>query len=312
MSHTINSVIREKAKRKYLVNLLGDFCSVCNQKKKLYDFHHLDRKSKDFQIGNNDFRLSDLLKEANKCSLVCKNCHREIHDPYDENKLTQKHKIKLQMLEYKNTNCCSKCGYSGNINVLDFHHVDPSAKSFNIGNATISLKGLIVDAKITENVKKELDKCIVLCSQCHAEEHYDFSFDEQYSKEIEYHSKNIREIQPKIDRELVKNMFIGGKRLIDISRELKASKGTICDILKSFGLTTSIKVIKEKSIQKKIIKKAIVIENKEKRRKFNPTLEEAIELTNNMSCRKIGIMYGISHVAVYNRCIKLGINFKNK
>ena len=256
--------------------------------------------------------MSELLKEVNKCSLLCRNCHRGIHNPYDENKLTQKHKIKLQMLEYKNTNCCSKCGYVGNINVLDFHHTNPSTKSFNLGDATISLKGLIVDSEITENVKIELDKCIVLCSQCHAEEHYDFNFDEQYSKEIEYHSTNIKEIQPKIDRDLVKNMFISGKRVIDISRELSASKGTISDILKSFGLTTSIKVLKEKSIQKKIIKKAIVIENKEKRRKFNPTYVEAVELTNNMTCREIGIIYGISHVAVYNRCIKLGISFKKK
>lgn len=44
-------------------------------------------------------------------------------------------------------------------------------------------------------------------------------------------------------------------RVIDISRELKASKGTISDILKSFGLTSSIKEKKEKAVTKKKIKK---------------------------------------------------------
>lgn len=43
------------------------------------------------------------------------------------------------------------------------------------------------------------------------------------------------------------------------------------------------------------------------RRKFDPSIEEAIELKKTMSCREIGALFGISHVAVYNRLIKMGV-----
>lgn len=60
---------------------------------------------------------------------------------------------------------CSKCGYSENLAVLDFHHKDPSTKSFSL------------DARKLSNTKesellKELVKCELLCSNCHREEHY--------------------------------------------------------------------------------------------------------------------------------------------
>jgi transposase len=216
------------------------------------------------------------------------------------------------MLEYVDKYSCEKCGYDKKQSTLHFHHILPNTKQFNLSDVTIHKYGTMVAGEIVDMVKSELDKCIVLCSQCHAEEHYDFEFDILYSKEIEDHSKNIREIQPKIDRDFVKNMYDSGLRCIDIARELNASKGTISDILKSFGLTTSAKIIKEKSIINKNLKKEQSIVLAEKRRKFNPTIEEATELINIMSCREIGLIYSVSHVAVYNRLIKMGVLIKRK
>jgi predicted HNH restriction endonuclease len=57
---------------------------------------------------------------------------------------------------------CSICGYNKNINVLELHHINPKEKEFTIsGNHSRSW----------EKIKKELDKCMVVCSNCHREIH---------------------------------------------------------------------------------------------------------------------------------------------
>lgn len=50
------------------------------------------------------------------------------------------------------------CGWSGNIAAYEFHHKDPSKKSFEIGPCA---------NKSWEVIKKELKKCKLLCSNCH-------------------------------------------------------------------------------------------------------------------------------------------------
>jgi hypothetical protein len=70
-------------------------------------------------------------------------------------------KQKLQMMKYKG-NCCSICGYNKNITALEFHHIDPKTKSFELSYHS---------AKNWEEIKTELDKCIIVCSNCHKEIH---------------------------------------------------------------------------------------------------------------------------------------------
>ncbi len=57
---------------------------------------------------------------------------------------------------------CTVCGYDRCVQAMDFHHVDPSTKRFGIGGNLSSSK-----AKLTA----ELNKCILLCSNCHREFH---------------------------------------------------------------------------------------------------------------------------------------------
>lgn len=57
---------------------------------------------------------------------------------------------------------CEKCGESRNW-VIEFHHKDPSAKSFNIGNQ---------HSKKESDVLEEVKKCVCLCANCHTEFHY--------------------------------------------------------------------------------------------------------------------------------------------
>ncbi|MDT7542376.1 MAG: hypothetical protein QOE33_2280 [Acidobacteriota bacterium] len=58
---------------------------------------------------------------------------------------------------------CQVCGYEHCIEALEFHHLDPKQKDFGISN-----KGY---TRSWEKVKKEVDKCILLCANCHREVH---------------------------------------------------------------------------------------------------------------------------------------------
>jgi len=57
---------------------------------------------------------------------------------------------------------CADCGWQGHQAAFQFHHINPSKKDFVIGN---------VANKKWEVVKKELDKCLLLCANCHAIRH---------------------------------------------------------------------------------------------------------------------------------------------
>jgi len=59
---------------------------------------------------------------------------------------------------------CSKCGYNKNLSALEFHHLDPSTKSIELDNRTLSNSSI-------ETIEKELLKCILICSNCHSELH---------------------------------------------------------------------------------------------------------------------------------------------
>jgi len=57
---------------------------------------------------------------------------------------------------------CNRCGWSGLECGYDFHHLNPKEKDFQISCAA---------DKNWDTVKKELDKCELLCALCHRIEH---------------------------------------------------------------------------------------------------------------------------------------------
>jgi len=71
--------------------------------------------------------------------------------------------FKRQCLEYKNQFTCIKCGYGKCITALDFHHRDSDEKDFAISQCN--------NLRLNQKIKNELDKCDVLCSNCHREYH---------------------------------------------------------------------------------------------------------------------------------------------
>lgn len=74
----------------------------------------------------------------------------------------RRRKVKSLLVEYKGGQC-EKCGYDKCIGALEFHHLDPAQKDFGIGSKGNTLK--------LDIMKKEADKCILVCSNCHKEIH---------------------------------------------------------------------------------------------------------------------------------------------
>ena len=85
---------------------------------------------------------------------ICKVCVNKL-------RVIQLKENKQKLVDYKGGKCES-CGYDRCVAALDFHHLDPKEKEFTIG----SNKG-----KSWEALKVEVDKCAMVCSNCHREIH---------------------------------------------------------------------------------------------------------------------------------------------
>ena len=97
-------------------------------------------------------------KYKGKIQSHCRECNKK-------NATLRKQTLKKECVDYKGGKCCI-CGYDKYIGSLDFHHLDPSQKGFEFSHLKItSFK------KNEEKLKKELDKCILVCRNCHAEIH---------------------------------------------------------------------------------------------------------------------------------------------
>jgi len=69
-------------------------------------------------------------------------------------------RTKIKLVEYKGGSC-ERCGYNKSVAALQFHHRDPAQKEIRIGGSTKSF----------ESLRTEVDKCDLVCSNCHAEIH---------------------------------------------------------------------------------------------------------------------------------------------
>ena len=74
-------------------------------------------------------------------------------------------KLRLEFEAFKSTLKCSRCP-ENHPAALDFHHLDPSKKDFQIGSLT--RKGYSMS-----RLMAEVAKCEVLCSNCHRKLEYD-------------------------------------------------------------------------------------------------------------------------------------------
>jgi len=76
--------MKNNEKRLELIMFFGGMCNKCSYDENLsaLHFHHINPSEKSFSIsGTNLSRpFNELLREAQKCVLVCANCHADIHN----------------------------------------------------------------------------------------------------------------------------------------------------------------------------------------------------------------------------------------
>ena len=67
-----------------------------------------------------------------------------------------------QIMHNLKINGCAICGYNKCMDALDFHHTCLNSKKFYINTNSMMRKDLII----------EINKCILLCANCHREIHH--------------------------------------------------------------------------------------------------------------------------------------------
>lgn len=100
---------RNRTKQK-LVEYKGGKCQKCGYDKPIwnvYDFHHRDPNEKDFGISAKSWSFERLKEEVDKCDLLCRNCHSEVHWELDNEKRQERLLLNRVYLEDK---FCEHCG----------------------------------------------------------------------------------------------------------------------------------------------------------------------------------------------------------
>ena len=115
-SQTIRA-IRRKLK---LIDLKGGKCEKCGYDLNIsaLEFHHVDPTIKEFSLDSRNISnrsWDKILLEANKCKLLCSNCHKEVHYPdmtkeYFKNLELEKEPNACKKSEVEHHKNCPVCG----------------------------------------------------------------------------------------------------------------------------------------------------------------------------------------------------------
>lgn len=127
----------KKIDRISLVNNDGDEmkkCSICGQYRTLDMFYNK--------------------KTENRRDYCCKLCKNDLMMEIWKEK-------KVKAVQYKGGKC-QKCGYYKCVEAMDFHHREPQNKKYDWHKLRL---------QSWDKIEKELDKCDLLCRNCHCEEH---------------------------------------------------------------------------------------------------------------------------------------------
>lgn len=184
--------------------------------------------------------------------------------------------LKLKALEYKGGKC-EICGYDKNYAALEFHHLDPNEKDFGIASDGYT--------RSWENTKEELDKCILVCANCHRELHNPTWNKEGFQDRLDsYKKKEILNIPSK---EELEQRIYSGKTQKEIAEEYNVSISTLKRWYNQYSL-----------------------------KKENPIRPDKTKIEEDLkvySVPQLAKIYNMSAKGLYKLCIKLNIDYrKNK
>jgi len=160
-------------------------CGICNKTKPLSEFY--DKKRSKVRIDGTIHKWVGKYSACKKCTndYNSKNIHKykswfkQYRKDNKENisKRTKANYIKnklewINLISLKKEIKCSMCGYDKAWAALEFHHLDPTIKKFTIH----SMVNSVPTEERWEKMQIELDKCVVICSNCHREIHSKYDF----------------------------------------------------------------------------------------------------------------------------------------
>jgi len=129
---------------------MNQICNKCNKNKNESEFH---------------WRVKDIKRKASCISC----CRSYLKEHYKNNKekiinrvVKNREKIKKWFIEYKKTLKCERCNFDQPA-ALQFHHTN-NDKFMNVSD--MSHRGYSI-----KKIETEIEKCIILCANCHMIEH---------------------------------------------------------------------------------------------------------------------------------------------
>lgn len=97
----------------------------------------------------------------------------------DKTYIQKKRMIKKIILCKEKGDKCSVCKMTFSYHLYEFHHLDPTEKDIEIGK-------LLSSGVKLEQIRKEIDKCILICPVCHKELHNENLLNKDILKRISY------------------------------------------------------------------------------------------------------------------------------
>ncbi len=127
-------------------------CSKCKEEKPVSEF------------TKNKAKKDGLSPQCRICKSKTAQKHYLKHTQKAKDRGNKSRKVKIKKWkDFKSVLSCERCEEDFS-ECLDFHHLDPKEKSFTISNA--------ISRIAWDTIMKEVEKCVVLCKNCHTKEHY--------------------------------------------------------------------------------------------------------------------------------------------
>lgn len=252
-------------------------CKKCGENKSIDDFY------------KNKGRVDGISSECKICSTERSLSH------YHKNKNVRPKigGMKKIITEIKEKRGCYICNESYAF-CLDFHHLDPSSKM-----------GPVMNMKIPDEVITEIEKCVLICSNCHRKIHHDIiKVDENQLTIL------TKEEKERIHLSYQVNNFHsrpGRSQCPDVATlENLIKTKPLCEIAKDFdiSMTTLNKWIVNTGAQK--LDNAAQYWNQQRvnsqLKRSYPTKEELEKLVWEIPSTKVAEMYGVSGKAIEKWC----------
>lgn len=168
-------------------------CSTCGlDDPACLDFHHVrgEKERAVNEMVTDGYSATDIHAELQKCRILCANCHRAAHldeattpEPLNtdaslsdvervlgigeaanaEVSATKRERLQAWSVAYRRHHGCRRCGEE-DPRRLQFHHPNPDKKTDSVG-------AMIADSAPEADVIEEVERCVVLCANCHRKEH---------------------------------------------------------------------------------------------------------------------------------------------